>query len=236
MPVIGNTTTDAENRLLIVDAETIMCELMQFKLEDEGFKTVVMHDGHEALNLDVASFGLILVDLMGREFDGFKFTQSVKSNPGTYNVPVIIISSRTSEDDVVNGLDAGADDFVSKPFSMRELIARIRSVMRRKRMMSARRAFNVIRFRELVLDMGSGSLTIAGEPVSISRTEYLILAMFLRQKGHFFDRSQIKSEAWQDEEVSDRAVDTTISRLRKKLGEYGQQIVNRQGFGYGFLE
>lgn len=119
---------------------------------------------------------------------------------------------------------------------MRELIARIRSVMRRKRMMSARRAFNVIRFRELVLDMGSGSLTIAGEPVSISRTEYLILAMFLRQKGHFFDRSQIKSEAWQDEEVSDRAVDTTISRLRKKLGEYGQQIVNRQGFGYGFLE
>ena len=148
-----------------------------------------------------------------------------------------MLSKKSSEDDVVEGLDAGADDYISKPFSSRELIARVRSVVRRRRMMSLRRAANAVRVDGLVLDLSAGRVTIDGEPVMLTRTEYLILAMFMRNRNSFFDRSEIRHEAWEDENgVSDRAVDTNISRLRKKLGDYGRNIVNRQGFGYGFVD
>ena len=136
----------------------------------------------------------------------------------------------------MNGLDAGADDYISKPFSSRELIARIRSVLRRRRMMTARRMSNIMRFQTLAVDFTAGTVEIDGVSVSLTRTEYLILAMFLRHRNQFFERSEIQHEAWEEDSISERAVDTNISRLRKKLGVYGRHILNRQGFGYGFIE
>ncbi len=224
-------------RLMIVDTDTLMCELLQFRFENEGFETVLHHDGPEALKSDFSQVSLIMVDLMNCEYNGLMFTQFIKRNPDTFNIPVIILSSKASEDDIVDGLDAGADDYIAKPFSSRELVARVRSVLRRKRMMSARRASNVVRYKELVLDLGAGTAYIDGEPLTLTRTEYLILAMFMRNRNQFYERVEIRREAWEDESgVSDRAVDTNISRLRKKLGDYGKNIVNRQGFGYGFVE
>ena len=138
---------------------------------------------------------------------------------------------------VVDALDAGADDYMSKPISSRELIARINSVLRRRRMMDSRRAANQVSFKGLVLDTSSGQASIDGNPASLSKAEFLILGMLLRNRGQFFERIEIKHEAWDNiSDVSDRAVDTTISRLRKKLGDYGRLLVNRQGFGYGFVE
>ena len=148
-----------------------------------------MTDGRKALQTDLSRFCLIIVDLMEQEFNGFEFTKSIRRNPETFNIPVIILTANASEDNIVDGLNAGADDFPR------------------------------------------------GQSLPLTRTEYLILAMFIRNAGSLFERFEIKHEAWDNEsEVSDRAVDTNISRLRKKLGDYGRYLVNRQGFGYGLIE
>lgn len=223
-------------KILIVDTDSMSSELLQLRFESEGFESEVIVDGNKALEMDLSCYHLIIVDLMDQPFNGLMFTRSVKRNPDSYNVPVIIMSKKASEDDIVDGLDAGADDYVTKPYSTRELIARVRSVVRRRRMVSARRAVNVVRYEDLVLDPGAGTVTVGGELLSLTRTEYLILAMFMRNRNSFFERVEIRHEAWEDEKgVSDRAVDTSISRLRKKLGSYGRCIINRQGFGYGFV-
>lgn len=224
-------------RILIVDTDSMSSELLQFRFETEGFHTDIFLSGKAALEKDLSVYALIIVDLMNQSLDGLMFTRTVKSRPDSFNVPVIILSQKSSEDDVVEGLDAGADDYISKPFSSRELIARVRSVIRRRRMMGIRRVANVVRVDGLVLDLNAGRVTIDGEPIALTRTEYLILAMFLRNRNIFFERVEIRHEAWEDENgVSDRAVDTNISRLRKKLGDYGRNIINRQGFGYGFVD
>lgn len=223
-------------RILIVDADCLACELLQFKFENEGFKVDVEHDCHAAMQRTLSDYNLLLVDMMDADFNGIKFTREVRENSETANLPIILLTARASEDNVVNGLDAGADDFMQKPFSTRELVARIRLVLRRRRVMSARRMSNIMRYKGLTVDFGVGTVTIDGAPMMLTRTEYLILAMFLRHRNQFFERAEIQHEAWEEDGISERAVDTNISRLRKKLGEYGRNIVNRQGFGYGFIE
>ena len=224
------------DRILIGDADCLACELLQFKFENEGFKVDVEHDCHAAMQRTLSDYNLLLVDMMDADFNGIKFTREVRENSETANLPIILLTARASEDNVVNGLDAGADDFIQKPFSTRELVARIRSVLRRRRVMSARRMSNIMRYKGLTVDFGVGTVTIEGAPLMLTRTEYLILAMFLRHRHQFFERAEIQHEAWEEDGISERAVDTNISRLRKKLGEYGRNIVNRQGFGYGFVE
>lgn len=223
--------------LLIADTEQMICELLNFKFSDEGFDVEFMSDGHKVLASDLAHYSLLLVDLMDSPFTGLDVTEAIKRNPNTYQLPIIVMSKQNSIDDVVNALDAGADDFIAKPFSARELVARVRSVLRRRRINTGRRSGQEIAYRSLKVDLVNAIVTIDGAPLSLSRTEYLILAFLLRHRNEFFDRARIQHEAWEDEtDVAARAVDTNISRLRKKIGEYGRNIVNRHGFGYGFVE
>lgn len=225
------------DRIFIVDREQMMCELLQYRFENEGFVVDISHDGRSALQRDLSVYSIILVDLMDCEFTGLQFTRAVKSNIDTYHVPVIIVSARASEDDIVNGLDSGADDYLTKPFSTRELVARVRSVIRRHRTTSGRRMSNIMRFESLEVDLGAGIARIDGTQISLTRTEFLILAMLLRHRNQFFERAEILHEAWEDDSsTSERTVDTGISRLRKKIGPYGRNIINRQGFGYGFVD
>lgn len=229
------TSPARTERLLIVDSDKMTYELLQYKFENEGFKVDIVHDAPTALNYPLADYNLLLVDLMDAEQTGLRFARAIRSNPATGTVPLIFISAKASEDDIVSGLDAGADDYIPKPFSLRELLARIHSVLRRRRLISARRMSNIMRVKGLTVDFGAGTVDIDGTPVALTRTEYLILTMFLRHRNQFFERSEIQHEAWEEDNISERAVDTNISRLRKKLGDYGRYIVNRQGFGYGFL-
>ena len=238
MNLTDTASQPAIGGILVGDTDSLSCELLQFRFESEGFHSEIMTDGRKALQTDLSRFCLIIVDLMEQEFNGFEFTKSIRRNPETFNIPVIILTANASEDNIVDGLNAGADDFLSKPYSLRVLLARIHSVIRRKQAQArSRRAPAAIRFRDLVLDVAEGSVTLRGESLPLTRTEYLILAMFIRNAGSLFERFEIKHEAWDNEsEVSDRAVDTNISRLRKKLGDYGRYLVNRQGFGYGLIE
>lgn len=230
-------TTSVSERILVVDEEVIACELLQFKLQSEGYTVDISHSGEDALTKPLASYSLILVDIMSKPFNGFKFTEAVKRNPDAASVPIIFISKVADEDDIVAGLDAGADDYIPKPFSSRELIARVRSVLRRRRMTANRRLSNILVYKQLQVDMGAGLASIGGESISLTRIEHNLLCMFLRHRNQFFERCEIRLEAWDENaEVSDRTVDVNISRLRKKLGEYGSNIVNRQGYGYGFIE
>lgn len=225
-------------RLLIADEDQMACELLQYKFQTEGYVVDICHSGAKALSILNSDYNLVLIDLMGSsEMDGFQLASKMRRNPDTFNVPFIFVTKRANEDDIVSGLDAGADDYIPKPFSARELVARVKSVLRRRKMMSKRRMSNIMRFEELEMDLGTGIVKVNGETISLSRTEFLILAMFMRHRNQFFDRAEIRNEAWEeDDNVSERAVDTNISRLRKKLGDYGKNIINRQGHGYGFLE
>lgn len=238
MPSFDSANKD---RILIVDEDLMSCELLQFKFDSEGFQADIAHDGPSVLAMNPAQYSLLLIDLMGNKtMDGFQLASRLKRNAETYNTPFIFISRKASEDDIVSGLDAGADDYIPKPFSARELVARVRSVLRRRKMMAKRRMSNVMTFEGLQIDLGTGLAAIDGQQIKLSRTEFLILALLLRHRGRFFTRTDIRNEAWDNndasDDVSERAVDTNISRLRKKLGEYGSHIVNRQGHGYAFLE
>lgn len=234
-PMPGQQPAPTE-RLLIVDADKMMCELLQYRFETEGFTVDIVHTVDAALAMPLGGYHIILVDLMDNAKTGLRFTRTIRDTPETYSTPVVIISAKASEDDIVDGFDAGADDYISKPFSTRELIARVRSLLRRRRMTTARRISNVYRYKTLTVDIAAGTVTIDDAPVALTRTEYLILTLFMRHRNHFFDRAEIQHEAWEEDNVGERAVDTGISRLRRKLGAYGKQIVNRQGFGYGFIE
>lgn len=177
MSAVDSKTDVPCDSIFIVDREQMMCELLQYRFESEGYIVDVAHDGYTALQRNLSAYSLIIVDLMDCAFTGIQFTRAVKSNTETYHVPIIILSARASEDDIVNGLDSGADDYLTKPFSSRELVARVRSVIRRHRTTSGRRMSPVMRFKSLEVDLGAGTAKIDGEQISLSRTEFLILAM-----------------------------------------------------------
>lgn len=234
------STTDSTpvDRLLIVDEDLMTCELLQLRFQAEGFDVAIVHDGASVMSQHPEKYSLLIIDLMtSKGMNGFQLAQQLRRNPDTFATPFIFLSRSATEDNVVTGLDLGADDFIPKPFSSRELIARVRSVIRRRKMMARRRMSNVMKFETLEIDLGTGIAAIDGIPLRLSRTEFLILAMLMRHRGRFFTRTDIRNEAWDDADtadVSERAVDTNISRLRKKIGEYGAHIINRQGHGYAF--
>lgn len=238
----SSTEPANSDRLLIVDEDKMACELLQFKFQTEGFVVDLVHDGPSALASRPETYSLLIIDLMDNPvMDGFQLAARLKRNPDTYNTPFIFVSRKASEDDIVSGLDSGADDYIPKPFSARELVARVKSVIRRRKMMTRRRMSNVMRYEQLEIDLGTGMAALDGKPVKLTRTEFLILALLMRHRGRFFSRNDILDEVWDGADtssgdVSERTVDTNISRLRKKIGAYGSHIINRQGHGYAFVD
>ena len=223
----------AKYRILVVDDEESLCEILQFNLEVEGYEVDVANSAEQALGMHPERYSLILLDVMMGEISGFKMAQMLKSNPDTANIPVIFCTARDTEDDTVAGLNLGADDYIAKPFSIREVLARVRSVLRRTA--AAQPAAEHIGFEGLEMDLRRKVCTIDGKEVPLTKKEFEILALLLSHRGTIFSREEILHRIWSDEVVVlDRTIDVNITRLRRKVGFYGEYIVTSQGYGYGF--
>lgn len=231
-------------KILVIDDEEALCEILKFNLEKEGYEVDCAYSAEEALEMDLSSYSLFMVDIMMDQLSGFDFAKRIRNNQKTENTPVIFCSALTGEDDKVMGLNIGADDYVTKPFVIGEVLARVRAVLRRTK--SAQQiAYNVsqsiyepdITFRELRVDRNEKVCYLQGSQVQLTRTEFDLILFFLTHRNRIYSREEIISKVWgEDVVITHRTIDTNITRLRKKLGEYGNNIVTRQGFGYGFKE
>jgi two-component system phosphate regulon response regulator PhoB len=229
-------------KILVIDDEESICEILKYNLEKEGYEVDTAFSADEALGLDLPAYSLMIVDIMMERLSGFDFVKRLKNSVATENIPIIFCSALNSEDDTVMGLNIGADDYLTKPFAIGEVIARVRAVLRRSRA-SQQLAYNMskstyepdITFRTLRLDRNEKLCYISGKLVDLTPTEFGILLFFLTHRNRIYSREEIIKHVW-GVEVSNRTIDTNIARLRKKLAEYGDNIRTRSGFGYGFKE
>ncbi len=212
--------------------------MLKENLQSEGYTVEVASTAEEALVMPIDTFNLVIseIDLTG-EIDGFELLERIKEDRMTAHVPVIFCTVRDSENDIIAGLNSGADDYVTRPFSLREMLARVRSVLRRHRNMAPVANKRVIEYRSLTLNVDTHGLLVEGEAVPLTPTEFSILRLLLRSLNHLFSREEIFANAWEGEELTNpRLVDVNISRLRKKLSVYARNLVNRSGKGYGFFD
>ena len=222
-------------RILVVDDEEDLCEILKFNLENEGYEVDTANSAEEALKMDISSYKLLLLDLMMVEISGFKMANMLKKDKKTAHVPIIFITAKDTENDTVTGFNLGADDYISKPFSLREVIARVKAVLRRTATVETEKAPEQITYQTLTIDITKKKVSIDDEEVALTKKEFEILFLLLQNKGRVFSREDILARIWSDEVyVLDRTIDVNITRLRKKIGIYGKRIVTRLGYGYCF--
>ena len=237
-------------KILVIDDEESICEILRYNLEKEGYEVETALSAEEALARELKHFSLFIVDIMMDRLSGFDFVRRLKNDDFTENIPVIFCSALSGEDDTVMGLNIGADDYITKPFSIPEVLARVRSVLRRSRLnhrpqqqhvaapqRSNPRYESDVTFRELRLDRNTKTCSVGNEVLPLSRTEFDLLLFFMTHRNRIFSRQEIIGHVWDPSVViTDRTVDTNLTRLRKKMGDYGKHIETRVGFGYGFNE
>lgn len=224
-----------KQRILVVDDEETLCEALQFNLEVEGYEVDVAYSAEEALAMDIKSYSLILLDVMMSEMSGFKMARLLKKDPATADIPIIFCTARDAEDDMIAGLNLGADDYIPKPYSIRNVLARVRTVLRRSKTHDEDSTGGVIRYEGIIIDSASKQCTVDGEPIRLPRKEFEILSLLISHPGRIFSRNDILLKIWgTDVIVSDRTIDVNITRLRQKIGKYGNSIITRSGYGYGF--
>ena len=222
-------------RILAVDDEEDLCEILKFNLENEGYEVDTANSAEEALQMDIADYNLLLLDVMMGEISGVKMASLLKKDPKTAHIPIIFITAKETENDTVTGFNLGADDYIAKPFSLREVAARVKAVLRRSRPNELAQAPTRITYQTLVLDATKKKVCIDEEEVPLTKKEFEILQLLLQNQGRVFSREDILSRVWSDEVyVLDRTIDVNITRLRKKIGKYGKCIVTRLGYGYCF--
>lgn len=228
-------------RILVVDDEEDLCEILKYNLETEGYQVDTANSGEEALEKDIPSYQLILLDVMMGGMSGFSVARKLRENEKTKHVPIIFLTAKGSENDKITGFNLGADDYISKPFSIREVLLRIRAVLRRTNTPSTKvevadeEERHTLEYKGLVVDLDRKTVNIDGEDVEFTRTEFGILCTLLEHKGRVFSRHDLIRQIWpMDVIVSDRTVDVNITRVRKKLGPYADNLVTRLGFGYYF--
>lgn len=224
-------------KILVVDDEQDICEILQYNLETEGYEVVTANSAEEAMELPVKDYGLILLDVMMGEMSGFQMARRLKENPETARIPIIFITALDGEDDTVKGLNIGADDYIAKPLSIKEVKARVKAVLRRvePRGTVASSAPQALRYEGIALNLDSKTATLDGTELPLTKLEFELLTVFLQHPGRLFSRDDLLERCWpHDAYVLDRTVDVNITRLRKKIGSYGKQIKTRVGYGYCF--
>ena len=224
-------------KILVVDDEESLCEILKFNLVKEGYEVITAYSAEEALSLDIKDVDLIILDIMMGELSGFGFAGILKRRPDTSEIPIIFCSALDGESDKIKGLDMGADDYIAKPYSVAEVLARVRSVLRRARrgVVAEPLQESMICYEGLEVNTSSKRCFVDGEEVALTRKEFDILVLLLSNRGTILSREQIMRQVWRDEVVVlDRTIDVNITRMRKKLKHYGNNIITRTGYGYGF--
>lgn len=225
-------------KLLVVDDEQDLAEILQFNLRGEGYEVDVAYSAEEALPMVKANgYDLVLLDVMMGEVSGFGLARLMKQDQATAHVPIIFITALDGEEEKVKGLDIGADDYIAKPLSMREVKARVRAVLRRTIHSRAyAEAEHLVVYEGLAIDTQKKSLTVDGQPVLLTRLEFELLVFLLVHRGRVYSRQELIDRLWPDDSiVLDRTVDVNITRLRKKIGAYGENIKTKIGYGYYFV-
>lgn len=222
-------------RILVVDDEEDLCEILKFNLENENYIVDVAYSAEEALKLDLTKYNLLLLDVMMGEISGFKMANILKKDKSTENIPIIFVTAKDTENDICTGLNIGADDYISKPYSIKEVLLRVKAVLRRTASATGQVCDNELKYKSLTVYKDKKLIEIDGEFVPLTKKEFEILILLLQNKGKVLSREELLEKIWKDEVyVLDRTVDVNITRLRKKIGEYGKCISTRMGYGYYF--
>lgn len=227
-------------KILVVDDEETLCEALRFNLEEAGYEVMTANSAEEVLALDLAGVSLILLDIMMGDISGTQLASILKKREATASIPVIFCTAKDAEDDMIAGLELGADDYITKPYSLRNVLARVKTVLRRTSASSGRPGAQephdgFIRVDGLSLSPERKICRVDGEEVRMPRKEFEILSLLMRNPGRVFTREEILKAVWPEEViVVDRVVDVNITRLRSKLGVYGKHIITKPAYGYGF--
>lgn len=223
-----NQSPSGKHRILIVDDEESLRSGLQTYLELEGYEADTASSAEDALGYDLRSYHLILLDIMMDGMSGTEMAEMLKKNPETAPIPIIFLTAKDSDDDMISGLNLGADDYIVKPYSIRNVLARIAAVLRRTA--PDRKA-------GIKCDRQSLTCTVDGNPVKLPRKEFELLALFLGNRGRIFTRDELLDRVWPESTViADRSIDVHITRLRGKISPYGKNIVTRSGYGYGWQD
>lgn len=219
--------------ILVVDDEPDIREILQFNLQNEGYQIDLAESAEQAAKILSPGHKLILLDVMMGGISGFKFADQLRKDGN--NTPIIFLTAKNTENDMLTGFSIGGDDYISKPFSIKEVIARVRSILKRTGSLSSQMQEDKLVVDSLVIDFDTKNVSVDGKIIELTKTEFNILVLLVQHSGRIFSRSDILDKAWKDEGiVLERTVDVHIARLRKKIGDYGNYIINRTGYGYTF--
>lgn len=228
---------DDIKKILVVDDEEDICEILKFNLENSGFVVDTANSGGEAIAMTQEGYSLFLLDVMMEDMSGFSLAAQLRKRPELQSIPIIFITARNGENDVLTGFNIGADDYICKPFRISEVIARVKAVLKRKvQPVTASLPGNTWSYGELLLDNDTKRAYISGNDISLTKKEFEVLSLLMNRPGKVFSREEILARVWSnDVNVLERSVDVNMTRLRKKLGVYTNNIVSRSGYGYCFL-
>lgn len=224
-----------KQQILVVDDERDLCEILQFNLSAAGYEVDMAASAAEALDKGLSHYDLLLLDVMMPGMSGFDLASQLRQDKETAEIPIIFLTALGSEEDTLHGFDLGADDYISKPFSIKEVLARVKAVLSRTAPAQSSSAHE-LSYEGLTMDLDKMVVTVDGESVSLTKTEYELLKLLLGNRGQVFSRQEVLDRVWpKDVVVTDRTVDVNITRMRKKIGRYSSCIITRHGFGYLFV-
>ena len=239
-------TTMEQKRILVVDDERDLCDILLFNLHAAGYQAEAAYSAEEALGMIPNGYDLLLLDVMMPGMSGFELARRLKEDDQTRHIPIIFLTAKDTEDDTLKGFSLGADDYVTKPFSIREVTARVKAVLGRslthphspnQAYPSSLQQEEGLAYEGLVVNAANKTVCLDGNPIALTRTEYELLILFLGHRGQVFNRQELLNSVWpKNVVVTERTVDVNIARLRKKLDRYAACLVSRTGFGYSFEE
>ncbi len=221
-------------KILVVDDEQNLCEILAYNLRNDGYEVTEANSAEEALELPLAAFDLMLLDVMMGGMSGFDLAHRLKTEEKTAHIPIIFLTAKDTEQDMLHGFGLGADDYIAKPFRIMEVLARVKAVLNRSTH-STQVSPEMLRYDHLVLNLNTKTVSVDGEEVAFTKTEFELLRLLLEHKGRVFSRQELIDHVWpSDVMVLDRTVDVNITRMRKKIGRYAPCISTRLGYGYYF--